>query len=460
MQLYAARALLRQGWEANVVLRVDERGQISDIDRAAACPEGAEAVSGPLLPGMTNLHSHAFQRAFAGETERRQSSQDDFWAWRRVMYELVARLTPDHSEAITEQLYIEMLKAGYTAVGEFHYVHHGPGGRPYASPSEMSDRVVEAAEAAGIALTLLPVFYSRGGFAAREPDPGQRRFVHDLDGFAALLETLFARHSKRRDFRLGIAPHSLRAVSGEELTGGVAVLGHLDPAAPVHIHVAEQTTEVEDCLRTTGQRPVSWLLDHAEVDGRWCLVHATHTNRVELERIAAQGAVVGLCPTTEANLGDGLFEAQLFLGADGRFGIGSGSNVSVSPVEELRWLEYGQRLLHRRRALLAPVGGSVGRHLYEHAARGGAQALGLGTGTIETGHRADLIVLDPAHPSLNDLDGDAILDAMVFAGNLNPVKDVMVGGRWQVRDGHHEREETALTRFRAAKRELLRNPRD
>ena len=419
-------------------------------------PEDAERLRGPVIPGMPNLHSHAFQRAFAGLTERRGAGEDSFWTWRERMYRFVARIEPDEVQAIALELYVEMLKAGYTAVGEFHYLHHDPAGNAYADPAEMSNRVIAAAHEAGIAITHLPVLYAHGGFGAAAPGAAQLRFVHAPEEYLLLIEILHAHHRDAGGVRIGIAPHSLRAVTAEELRAALDAVSALDAAAPVHLHVAEQTKEVEECLAATGARPVAWLLAEFPVDERWCLVHATHIDAMETADLAASGAVAGLCPTTEANLGDGIFPAVEYLGAGGRFGIGSDSHVSVSPVEELRLLEYGQRLTRERRALLAsPASPSVGRTLYEHAARGGAQALGQSCGSLNVGRRADLVVLDDAAVTLIGRHGDTLLDAYVFAGNVNPVRDVMVAGNWCVRDGHHPGEDAARAGFAAAMNRLL-----
>lgn len=455
MKLYTERAMLSDGWAERVLLEVDETGSIAAITKNhEGCPDDAEPLCGPVLPGMANLHCHAFQRAFAGYTEQRSAGDDDFWTWRQVMYDFVGRVTPEQAQTVAEQLYIEMLKAGYTAVGEFHYLHHDPSGKPYASLCEMSDRMIAAAKTAGIAITHLPVLYAHGGFGGQPVNEGQRRFVNDIDQFSALLEKLFADHRKDPNVCIGIAPHSLRAVTEQQLTDALAVLDQLDSSAPVHIHIAEQTGEVEDCLAWCGVGPVAWLFEHFAPDHRWCLVHATHMTDEELERLAASGATAGLCPTTEANLGDGVFPAREFLGCGGRFGIGSDSNVSVSPIEELRMLEYSQRFVHRRRAVLAPSGGSVGAHLYAAAARTGATALGLRSGKIKVGYRADLIVIDNNTPVLINKPGDTLLDAMVFAGNSNPVSDVLVGGVWALRDGHHPREEPVLQAFKQVQNEV------
>jgi formimidoylglutamate deiminase len=366
---------------------------------------------------MPNLHSHAFQRAMAGLAERRGAGPDSFWTWRRVMYDFLARLTPEQMGAIAAQLYVEMLKSGYTAVAEFHYLHHQPDGQPYADRSEMCGRVVEAAMTAGVGITHLPTLYMQGGFGGVAPAPEQGRFLNDVDDLLGIVDELLSRYEKEVNVRVGVALHSLRAVA----PGALAQL-----AAGVN----------------------------ADIDGRWCLVHATHLTDDERARLAASGAIAGLCPTTEANLGDGIFPAVEYLSAGGVFGVGSDSHVSVSPVEELRWLEYSQRLVHRRRALLADEGGSVGARLYGGALAGGAAACGRPIGALAPGHRADLVVLDGDHPALLGGEGDRLLDALIFSGNTSPVRDVMVGGRWVVQEGRHEAEEDVLKVYRAAAREL------
>ncbi len=452
--LFAETALLADGWARDVLFEIAADGSLEAVvPEAAADPRTRHAprAAGPVLPGMPNLHSHAFQRAMAGLTERRGEGEgDSFWTWRQVMYGFVGRLTPPQVEAIAAQLYVEMLKAGYTAVGEFHYLHHDVDGRPYADPAEMSLRVIAAARTAGIGLTHLPVLYGFGGFGGQPAGEGQRRFLHDLDRFLVLVADLMKRHAGDPQVRVGIAPHSLRAVTPRLLADAVGGLAALDAGAPVHIHVAEQTKEVDDCLAWSGARPVEWLLGHLPVDARWCLVHATHMSEAETAALVASGAVAGLCPTTEANLGDGLFPAGAFLGAGGALGIGSDSHVSVSPVEELRWLEYGQRLFHRRRNLLTGADPSVGETLYRAALAGGAQALARPIGRLAAGARADLVVLDPETPALLAKGTGHLLDAAIFAGNVNPVRDVMVGGRWLVQEREHAAEHAVQARFRAS----------
>ena len=449
-EFFAETAWLPDGWARDVLLSVDADGTLAAVTPGSA-PAGAERLRGPVIPGMPNLHSHAFQRAMAGLAERAGASgRDSFWTWRQVMYGFLERIGPEELEAVATQLYVEMLKAGYTAVAEFHYLHHDPAGRPYADPAELSRRILAAAGRAGIRLTLLPVLYAHAGFGGAPPDAGQRRFVNPVDGLFGIWDRLAAAVPGHPRLRLGLALHSLRAVTPGELGEALAALDARAPDAPVHIHVAEQTGEVEDCLAWSGRRPVDWLLDHAPVSERWCLVHATHMSAAETRRLAAGGAVAGLCPTTEANLGDGLFPAVAYLARGGRFGVGSDSHASVSPVEELRWLEYGQRLRHRARALLAePATPSVASRLWRAAALGGAQALGVPAGELAPGRAADLLVLDADSPPLLGRADGALLDALVFSGNVPVVRDVAVGGRWVVRDGRHPEEDGIRARYGA-----------
>lgn len=446
--LFAESALLPTGWAENVRLTVDAGGDLVAVE-AGAAPGAAERLAGRVLPGMPNLHSHAFQRAMAGLTERASPSGDDFWSWREAMYRFLAVLEPEDVKSIAAQLYLDMLKAGYTAVAEFHYLHHGRGGRPYADGAAMSEAVISAAEEAGIAITLLPTLFQASGFGGAAPTEGQRRFVNTVEGVMALVEEARRRHAGKPEIRVGLAHHSLRAVPPEALAAATAALRALDPGAPIHIHVAEQTREVEQCLAWSGARPVQWLLDHAAVDPGWCLVHATHMDAAETRRLAATGAVAGLCPSTEGNLGDGFFPMLPYLEARGRWGIGSDSHVSLSPIEELRWLEYGQRLRERRRALgTAGRAESTGLALWQAGVAGGAQALGRRTGALAPGHRADLLVLDPAAPSLYRRERDALIDSFVFASETTAVRDVMVGGRWVMRERRHAAEQRIAANFR------------
>lgn len=449
---HAPCALLPQGWADDVRLEIDSQGNLASISVGASA-EGAERLRGPLLPGMPNLHSHAFQRAMAGLAEVAGNPNDSFWTWRELMYRLVGRLSPEQVEVIARQLYIEMLKAGYTSVAEFHYVHHDAQGQAYADPAELALRISQAASDAGIGLTLLPVLYSHSGFGGQPANAGQRRFIHSTDSYLELLQRLRPQLAQRSAQRLGLCFHSLRAVTPEQLH---AVLDAEAGAAPIHIHIAEQQKEVDDCLAWSGRRPLQWLFDNVSVDERWCLVHATHAQADEVAAMASSGAVAGLCLSTEANLGDGIFPAVDYLARGGRLGIGSDSHVSVSLVEELRWLEYGQRLRDQKRNRLyrgdQPM---VGRTLFDAALNGGAQALGQPVGALQVGQRADWLVLDGDDPYIATAKDDAILNRWLFAGGDRQIRDVMVGGQWVVRDGRHAGEAQTAQAFAQVLRELL-----
>ena len=444
MRLFAADALTPRGWQRDVVVEIALDGTIERVDTAGD-PGVAERVAGPLVPGMPNLHSHAFQRAIAGRTGRASADGDSFWTWRQAMYAFLDRIDADAFEAIAAQAYLEMLKAGYTAVAEFHYVHHDPEGKPYADPAELARRIAAAAGSTGIGLTLLPVFYAHSDFGGAPPTPGQRRFVHSVDTYANLVATL-AHDAAAANWNLGVAPHSLRAATPQELS---AIASLLPQNSPVHIHAAEQAREVAACVAWSGARPVEWLLDHARVDSRWCVVHATHMTDDETRRLAASGAVAGLAPTTEADLGDGTFAARAYLDAHGAFGVGSDSNTCIDPFGELRQLEWSQRIASQSRNVLATTDAPVGHALYAAAVRGGAQAQGRRAGAIAPGCRADLVVLDTDDPALADHAVDTVLDAAIFGPCRAPVRDVMVGGTWVVRDGYHRDEEAIFARYRA-----------
>ncbi len=461
--LHFESALLSDGWTDNVSIEVTPDGTIGRIipDSEASGESGSIVIPGVALPGMPNLHSHAFQRAMAGLGEisgpaSTTDEPDSFWTWRQVMYGFLKRLTPDHMEAIALKLYVDMLKAGYTSVAEFHYVHHNPDGTPYDDRAETSRRTIAAARDSGIGITQLPVLYNHGGFGGQAPTDGQRRFLNDADGFNRIVTALHADTANDPQVRIGIAPHSLRAVTPELLGDAIATLNDLDASAPVHIHIAEQTKEVDDCIAWSGQRPVEWLLDHQAVDDRWCLIHATHMTNDETDAFARSGAVAGLCPATEANLGDGIFPAVRFAAQGGIWGIGSDSHISVNVKEELRWLEYGQRLIHRQRTVLA--GGakrSTGRAVYEAALKGGAKACGRAIGGLAEGLRADIIVLNTEKSPLAGRSRDALLDAWLFACDTNPVSDVFVGGRHVVNDGIHIREDKAEAGMQATLKSLM-----
>jgi formimidoylglutamate deiminase len=452
---FATEALLPEGWARDVRIEVDASGAFAHIVPGTA-PDDAERLAGPALPGMANLHSHAFQRAMAGLTEVRAAAEDDFWSWRELMYRFVSRVTPEQIQAIARFLYLEMLKGGYTAVAEFHYVHQQPDGTPYGASPEMLLRHLQAALEAGIAVTLLPALYRWSNFGRRPLEPRQARFATDATGVLALADAARAAASGNADVRVGVAPHSLRAVDADSLSELVTGVRAADPAAPIHIHAAEQTREVDDCVAATGLRPVEWLLERMAVDEHWCIVHATHLTTEEVAALAASGAVAGLCPTTEGNLGDGVFPLPAYRAASGRWGIGGDSHVSRDPAEELRLLEYMQRLVARRRNLVAGARSpSVGTTLWLEAAAGGARALGRTMGAIAPAHRADLVVLDPALPDLANRAADMVTNAFVFSGATRMVRDVMVGGRWAVRGGRHPQEESAARAYKEALARLL-----
>jgi len=451
MNYFAPSALLADGWAESVAIDTDDAGMIvavaSNADRAQR-----EILAGPVIPAMPNLHSHAFQRALAGRTGWPSPNRDDsFWSWRQAMYRFLDRLDADAIEAIAAQVYVEMAKSGYGSVAEFHYVHHDPVGKPYADPAELAMRVVAAAQRAGLALTLLPVFYAHGGFGGVPTMEGQRRFAHTTASFAPLVERL-REQAPHHGYVLGVAPHSLRAVTAEELGIIVRLAG---PGAPIHIHVAEQTREVDECYAWSRMRPVEWLITQAGVDRRWCLVHATHMTEREVDGLAASGAVAGIAPTTEADLGDGTFPGPRYFAAKGRFGVGSDSNTIISPFAELRQLEWSQRTRVRRRNVLASEGETaIGTSLWASAARGGGQALAQPIGTIAPGFRADLVVLDVDDPALTEQRPVDVLDAAIFGPAQHPVRDVIVAGRFVVRDGHHAEEEAVFERYRQTLRAL------
>ena len=456
--LFAEHAYLPDGWRRNVLLEWSDDGTLQRVTPdLPEAPRGVARASGPLIPGMPNLHSHAFQRAMAGLTEYRANPTDSFWSWRDLMYRFAAHITPDDLGAIARWLYVEMLKAGYTSVCEFHYVHHAPDGERYGNPAELAARVVQAASETGIGMTMLPVLYQYSGFGAQAPRDDQRRFINTPEGLLGIVDALRHAHPERGDVRYGVAPHSLRAVSRAALR---ALLDGLDASsanAPVHIHIAEQTAEVDACVQTEGARPVQWLLDHFDVNARWCLVHATHVDANETAALAKSGAVAGLCLTTEANLGDGIFPAHDYLEANGAFGVGSDSHIGVDWRSELRLLEYGQRLSRRERNVLAaPHRAIVADRLFAAALQGGARATGRAVGTLEAGARADWIVLDADHPNLAEQTPDTWLSSVVFCEHGgSPIRDVYTGGERVVEDGRHRDEARLYSDYRAALARLL-----
>ena len=439
--IFAKRALTADGWAGDVRLSI-EAGRIVALETGARRAEG-DVDAGILIPGLANAHSHAFQRALAGHTEHRgPRDRDNFWSWRSRMYALSGRIDATSLRAIATQLYSEMVATGYTSVAEFHYLHSEPG--EAAVSDSMFEALAAAAGDSGIRLTYVPVLYERSGFDQAAPTEAQRRFALSADAFIGHYRSI--RQREHGLVSTGIGVHSLRAVSAESLTT-VASVAHADDV-PMHIHVAEQRKEVEDCLDALGARPVAWLLDNLHVDEHWCLVHATHVEDDELDAIAGSGAVVCLCPSTEANLGDGLFPLAAYLRRGGRIAIGSDSHVSVNPFEELRWLEYGQRLVTEQRNVAAIRRAETGRSLFEAALAGGAQACATAGRTgIAVGANADLVALDDDNPMLVGHSTRSLLDALVFSGFSLPIDRVMVGGVWQVREGRHVNEASAREAF-------------
>jgi formimidoylglutamate deiminase len=449
--LFFEQALLPQGWARDVRIAVDAGRLISVEAGALAQPSDERHRIG--LPGIPNLHSHAFQRGMAGLAEIRGTAADSFWTWRELMYRFVGRMTADDIGAVAAQAYVEMLEAGFTRVGEFHYIHHDGSGAPYANIGELAERIAASAQLTGIGLTLLPVFYAHAGFGARAPDQGQRRFINGIDGFSRLLQASRRAVAGLEGAVVGLAPHSLRAVTPIELDAILDLAGE----GPVHIHIAEQTREVDECIAWSGQRPLQWLFDHVAVDRRWCLVHATHATVDEITRLAQSGAVAGLCPITEANLGDGTFNAPEFLKCGGTFGIGSDSNVLIGVTDELRQLEYSQRLMQRARNVMAgnTATASTGRALFEAALKGGAQALGVASAGLTVGAFADIVSLDAEHVALAGRCGDAVLDSWIFGAGRSLVDCVWAQGRKVVKDGRHHDRETIARRFRLMLQGLL-----
>lgn len=447
--LHFASALLPSGWADDVQVVVTD-GIITRVTTGTPPGPGDERHE-LAIPGIASLHSHAFQRGMAGLAETRGNTADTFWTWRETMYRFALEMTPEDTEAVATLLYVEMLEQGYTRVGEFHYLHHDRDGTPYADPAEMAARIARAAEITGIGLTLLPSFYAHSSFGGAAPHAGQRRFICSIDQFAGLVAATRQVIRGLPGANVGIAPHSLRAVTSVEL----AAIAPLAEAGPVHIHAAEQLREVEECIAWSGRRPVEWLLEHAAVGQRWCLIHATHMTATETASLAQSGAVAGLCPVTEASLGDGIFPAREFLDAGGRFGVGTDSNVLIGVADELRQLEYGQRLKHRERNVLSGGPGvSTGRALFDAALAGGAQALAQPVVGLQAGARADIVTLDTTHPSLAGRRRDAVLDGWIFAAGAGAIACVWAGGVKVVESGRHRLRERARDTFNAAVRRL------
>ncbi|MDI9228548.1 formimidoylglutamate deiminase [Serratia bockelmannii] len=442
---FAPRALLADGWHENVLITTDASGQITKLVPDSA-PGSASRLAGPVIPAIANLHSHAFQRAMAGLAEVAGDPQDSFWTWRDLMYRMVQRLSPEQVGDIATHLYIDMLKGGYSQVAEFHYLHHDPQGQTYADDAMLLN-LINAAETAGIGQTLLPVLYSYSGFGSQPASDGQRRFIQQTDAYLHQQQRVAQWSAAKPLLNHGICFHSLRAVSEAQMR---EVLSASHATVPVHIHVAEQEKEVNDSLAWSGERPVAWLYNRFEVDQRWCLIHATHLDSDEIQRMAASGAVAGLCPTTEANLGDGIFPAVDYIARGGRWGIGSDSHVSLSTLEELRWLEYSQRLRDRRRnRITLPNQPSVGDLLWQQAAQGGAQACAIATGELVVGKRADWLVLEN-DAFLSSVSSASLLNRWLFGGTQRQIRDVFVAGNQVISEGHHAAEKAAAARFAKA----------
>ncbi len=448
--IFANRALLATGWAEGLRLEIED-GKITQLVPNAVAQDRDTRVD-TLLPALANLHSHAFQRAMAGMTEYRLAGRDSFWTWRDLMYRFTAHLSPEQVQAIAALVYLEMQEAGYASVGEFHYLHHQPEGQPYDRLAELSDRIMAAAAETGIGLTHLPVLYSYSGVGKEPLEPGQARFGNDVERFCSLVEQAHTALSHLpTDCRVGIAPHSLRATAPDDLRQVLAAQG----TGPVHIHIAEQPREVAEVQAGLGARPVEWLLDNAPVDAKWCLIHATHMTEDETRTMAVSGAVAGLCPVTEANLGDGPFNGSTYLNAGGLFGVGSDSNILISLTEELRTLEYSQRLRDLSRNVLVVGEGSVGQTLYAGAAQGGAQALDRAAGQITKGMLADLVAIDSQDATLCALTQDQLLDGLVFAAKDHVITDLWSAGRHKVQNGRHVDRTRIVARYRTAMEGLM-----
>ncbi|NDV89645.1 formimidoylglutamate deiminase [Alteromonas sp. 345S023] len=451
LRYYAEHALLATGWESNVAIDV-KNGAIFKIEVNTTPKSDTVCLHGPVLPTLANVHSHAFQRVMAGAAEVSLDPNDSFWSWRELMYKVVQKLTPDDVRIVATQLYIDMLKAGYTQVGEFHYLHHTPNGTPYQNKSEIAEQLLQAANDAGIGLTLLPVLYSYSGFGEKPPHEGQARFINNTESYLTLYqqcETFLKPHSLHTS---GVCFHSLRAVNKNQIEDVLDVVGK---NKPIHIHIAEQQKEVEECVAWTGQRPVQWLCDEIGIDQRWCLVHATHLDEKEMSALASSKATVGLCPTTEANLGDGIFPATDYTLLDGKWGIGSDSHVSLSIVEELRTLEYAQRLRDQQRnRLYRAQQQHIGDNLFQQARLGGNQACDVKFG-LAVGSRADFMVLDNQNPFVAASDPKDLLNRWIFACNENIIRDVYVAGQPQIKQYRHHYEDASRKKFINVIRKVL-----
>jgi len=448
-KLYADIALTPDGWKSGVSIEISTDGRIASVSVDVEFDSNADRVA-ILLPALSNLHSHAFQRAIAGLTEVRGTGSDSFWTWRDAMYQFLPKLRPQNIEAIAAQLHVELLESGFASIAEFHYLHHDTDGKSYTDPAELSGRIASAASQTGMGLTHLPVLYAASDFGGMPASDGQRRFLNTPDQLLRIRECSRA-HLARPDDAIGLAFHSLRAVTPDMLAATLVAC----PGGPVHIHIAEQMREVEACLAWSGARPIEWLLDHAEIDARWCLVHATHMTEDETTALARSGAIAGLCPTTEADLGDGVFPGATYRDTAGRWGVGTDSHVRTDAAEELRLLEWSQRLAQQTRNVMTAPGQSTGRALFDAALSGGAQALGRDSGQIKTGRWADLVALDANHPILAGKSKDALLDSWIFSGGKDCVCDVWSAGRHVVKDGRHIDRESIAATYRGTIAQLL-----
>lgn len=455
IKLFAKNILLSTGWQQDKTLHIVD-GVIKHITDGP--DDDAYIVKGSVIPGMVNCHSHAFQRGFAGFSEQGSGSQDSFWTWRKIMYQFLDNISVEQAQIIAQQLYIEMLQAGYTRVAEFHYLHHDKEGKNHQQLADMASAIFNAAKHSGIGLTMLPVMYRFSGFGPKQPNAEQKRFINSIEQFNQLVSDCHALSAQQENSNVGIAPHSLRAVDKESLLAAVKHVRSLDAKAPIHIHISEQQKEVDDCLEHYGKRPVQWLLENASLDENWCLIHATHIDENEVAGIIASKAVAGICPTTEANLGDGIFPTTEFMAQGGKVAIGSDSHISVSAIEELRLLEYAQRLIKQQRAILATATTeSVGQNLWQHTASAGALTTNSNTGELAIGKQADLLVLDESKMRLFANDNKFLLDSMMFASQSSPIKDVMVNGQWVINDYKHAEQKIVSDKFAEVLKQLANN---
>ncbi len=461
-QIFAKHILLADGWAENVLLTIDDLGYITALEENSSMPNdfSGELISNSIIPGMVNNHSHAFQWAMAGLAEQSGKGSDSFWSWRKIMYDFVSKITPDDLETIATALYMQMLKAGYTSVGEFHYLHHDANGEHFSNQAEMSQRIFEAAKNSGINLTLLPVFYRYSGFSEQAPNDGQKRFIHTQEEYAKLLDAI-SKLAGDYQQNFGIAPHSLRAVNRSDIEFAI---NHLDKLteqssiqAPVHIHIAEQLKEVDDCLAHYGKRPVTWLSENFELNSRWCLVHATHMNASEVKKVAKSKAVVSICTTTEANLGDGFFAMMDYKDHSGGWGIGSDSHISVNATEELRWLEYQNRLRTNSRTVFTDGDDSSnGYWLWRNAVRGGSQSLANRSGELALNKKADFLVLNNNDMALVGKKNDQLIDAFIFNQQFNqPLQSVWVSGNKVIEGAQHPYQESVCENYRRVLKKLL-----